>query len=255
MTNDDKAVTETMGYIILFAIVLTAIAIILLFGNSILDAEKNKNNFKNIEQGFSIIQSDLKQVALEGTPNKSIMIHMEGGTILSNTDTGRLKIDYHNTHYNNYTGQIVFKSPNDLSSITIENGGVFEKSNEEGTDALVSKPRMYITPQTNTLVLNVIKVKASPLSNSGRGNLNINLMYNDTSVYQDSLADGTVTLTIDTQYPNAWHRYLDDMMKSAGSTVPDPVHVADGYQYTLSPVNNLMIVEHDIDAWMGGIII
>ncbi|HTX43666.1 MAG TPA: hypothetical protein VMC61_02970, partial [Methanocella sp.] len=61
---DDKAVTETMGYILLFMIVLTAIALLLLFGNSIINNEKEKNNFQSVGQGFDIIQSDMKQVAL-----------------------------------------------------------------------------------------------------------------------------------------------------------------------------------------------
>ena len=251
MMKDDRAVTETMGYILLFSIVLTAIALILLFGNSILNNEKDNNNFHSIEQGFTIIQSDMQQVALEGTPNKTTMIHMNGGSILSNTSTGKLKIDYNATHYDNYTGHIIFMSPSDLSTISIENGGVWEKGNENGTDVLISKPRFYITPQSHTLVLNIIRINAMPLSNAGIATLTIQMMYNTTYVYTDSMVGGgPVAITMDTQYPNAWKRYLEDtigpVVNVGYTAMPDG-----SSKFTISNVDKLIISEHIIDARFG----
>ena len=88
--KDDKAVSETIGFILIFAIVLTCIGIILLYGNQVLDVTKNENNFQSIQQGFIVLQSDLQQVALEQTPVKTSMIHLEDGTVFFNSTQGVL---------------------------------------------------------------------------------------------------------------------------------------------------------------------
>ena len=65
-------------------------------------------------QNLVIVQSDLNQVTLDGTPVKTTMMHMESGTLSLNTTSARIKVDYDTTHYNNSTGQIVFTQQNDL---------------------------------------------------------------------------------------------------------------------------------------------
>ena len=97
--SEDEAVSETLGYILIFTIVLTCIAFILLTGNGVLSNAKSQNNFKSMEQGFSVLNSDLKQVALEGSPVKTTRIHMEGGSISATNDTNRLTVVFNGNTY------------------------------------------------------------------------------------------------------------------------------------------------------------
>lgn len=257
IVHDDRAVSETLGYILLFGIALTAIAIILLVGNSIINNEKSKDNFQNMVQSFNIIQSNMKQVALDGTPVKTTVIHMDGGSFGINTDTARLKVDVDGTlFYNHTTGHIMFTKEEDImDNVSIENGGVWKTT--DGYSSIVSQPRIYITPETDTMVLNVYRLySTSPnVANAGTGTMTIEMSYNDNSnVLPTQDVTGDVILTIDTHYPQAWTQYLDDLETGTGGAVTVIcVDTPDGIVATISGVKKLIISEHWIDLTLSGI--
>jgi hypothetical protein len=118
--SDEVAVSETLGYILIFMIVLTCIAFILLTGNTVLDNAKSQNNFKSMEQGFTVLSSDMKQVALEGTPVKTTRIHMEGGAVSADKNSNDLTVVFNsNTYSFPNTGNITFRSDNNQRVVSI----------------------------------------------------------------------------------------------------------------------------------------
>ena len=266
MIKDSNAVSETLGYILLFGIALTAIAIILLVGNSIIGSEKSQDNFQNIIQSFTIIQSDMNQVALEETPVMTTMIHMAGGTIGGNTTAGDLQINYPASSpspiYDNDTGRIMFSTDNDLTTtVSIENGGVWQKSSDNNSDTMVSQPRIYVTPQSDTLVINVIRFNCSQslTAEAGTGTINIKMMYYNTSIDTYQADNNTVKLSFDTDYPDAWNSYLSSLNGTLvdvdGNTVPVTVNSVitnDNIVSTISPVSNLLISDHTVNVDFSG---
>jgi hypothetical protein len=256
MIHDDTAVSETLGYILLFGIALTAIAIILLVGNSIIASEKSKDNFQSIVQSFNILQSNMKQVALDGTPVKTTIIHMQGGTMAINTDAARLKVDYNSLHYNNSTGQIIFTKEDDLmNNVSIENGGVWEAN--DGYSFTVAPPRMYVTPQTNTLVLNVYRLTAinSSIANAGVGTMTVGMRYSNQSYVlpTEEASNGAAVLTLDTNYRHAWKEYLNNSLIGTNVVVTYDDSYPDGVKATLSPISKLIISEHWINLSISGL--
>lgn len=211
--NDDRAVSESLGYILIFGIVLSCIALIMLFGNDILNSAKADNNFKSIEQGMTIVISDLKRVALEGTPVKTARIHMEGGSISATRDTNPISITFNTNTYSNNTGNITYISSSDNSRISIENGGLWERDVTNGTDIVVLKPRIYNTTFAgkNTLVLNIIRFDANADTAVG-GSATIDVILRDQSENPpytwDAGTPQTVHITFNTAYPNAWARFF-----------------------------------------------
>lgn len=207
-------------------------------------------------QSFDIIQSSLKQVALDGTPIKTSVIRMDGGSIGINNATARLQVDYGSFNYDNNTGQIRFTKQDDLSSnVSIENGGVWRSS--RGYSTMVSQPRIYITPQTNTLVLNVFRLitPSSSIANAGTGAMTIEMAYNNKSnvLSPTPINDGVVTLTLDTSYTQAWEKYLDEAVVGTDVTVSyDPTYT-DGVKATLNGVDNLIVSEHWVDVTFSGL--
>jgi hypothetical protein len=266
MINDSTAVSETLGYILLFAIALTAIAIILLIGNSIISNEKSQDNFQNMIQNFDIVQSDMNQVALEETPVMSTLLHMAGGTITANASACDLKVYYpansSSLVYENDTGSIMFATDTDLTTtVSIENGGVWQESSGNGSDTMVSQPRIYVTPQTDTLVLNIIRFNnTQPLTaDAGSGTLEVEMMYNNTYVYSYPIDNNAVKLSFDTDYPDAWNSYLSSLngtlVSVDGNNVPITVNTVinnDNIVSTISPVSNLLISDHVVNTDFGG---
>jgi hypothetical protein len=257
LINNDEAVSETLGYILLFAIALTAIAIILLTGNSIISNEKTQDNFQNMGQNFAIIQSDLNQMSMDGSPVKTTMIHMQGGTLALNTNATRLQINYGTTHYSINPGQMIFTEDTDLmTNLSIENGGVWEAN--DGYTSIISQPRIYVTPialQNNTLVVNVIKLTSmnSMSADSGIGTSNVEMRYNCTKVYPAYyLAGGSATLTIDTNYTQAWEEFLNSTVANTNVNITY-TNYNNGVEATLSPISELLISEHWINLTLNGL--
>jgi hypothetical protein len=268
MINDSTAVSETLGYILLFAIALTAIAIILLIGNSIISNEKSQDNFQNMIQSFNIIQSDMNQVALEETPVMTTLIHMAGGTITANQMANEIQVYYpYNSMtpiYDNDTGNLTFATDTDLTTtVSIENGGVWQKSSGNYSDTMVAQPRIYITPQTDTLVLNLIRFNNSQplMADAGIGTLNIEMMYNNTYVYTFHNNNNAVNLSFNTDYPDAWSSYLSSLNGTLVNvngdnvlvTVNTVIHNGNTVVSTISPVSNLLISDHVVNTDLSGI--
>lgn len=265
--KDDKAVSETIGFILIFAIVLTCIGIILLYGNQVLDVTKNENNFQSIQQGFIVVQSDLQQVALDQTPVKTSMIHLEDGTVFSDPNNGTLTIQNDGTNYSYYsqlTGWLTYSSSHDRSQVSIENGGLWMHYDATSNYAVITSPRIYAIPDIsdptmNTVVVNVIRLGGSYQAKSGPRTLSIRMEPNGTSVHTYSIDDGslkssTVDLIYNTNHPYAWAACLNDTdnLYNNGFYTLSPVILpsppGSPLKVTISDVKTLIISEHDIQV-------
>lgn len=276
INRDESAVSETVGFILLFAIVLTCIGVILLYGNNILTSAKSQNNFQSIEQGFTVLQSDLTQVALQETPAKTSMIHLEEGTVSYDKTKGLLTIDdSKDTISSITTGVLKYNSGHDQNIISIENGGLWMHYSDLSNYEVISSPRIYAIPDPNnladvdTLVLNVIALDGTTQASGGPRTLNVEMKYEtpvvntyklwDASTYPDGR---TVTITYTTEHPYAWKSYLDDGV----STLQDDMYgnglYYQGHQHatttissdntkittTITNVKNLIVCEHIVNV-------
>lgn len=270
--RDDSAVSETIGFILIFAIVLTCIGVILVYGNSALDTAKSQNNLQSIEQGFTVLQSDIVQVALQQTPAKTTEIHLQEGTITLDPAGNTLTINDDNGHTISInTGNLSYNSGHDLNLISIENGGLWMHYENISNYAIISDPRIYAVLDTtnnpptaiNTLVLNVIRLDGSKQASGGPRTLNVKMQYEPTTVTTYSLVDEThltgrtVTITYTTSHPKAWAKFLTDGDSVSQedlygnglygfSTTSTSGDLATGYTVTTS-VNNvetLIVSEH-----------
>jgi hypothetical protein len=257
---DETAVSETIGYILIFTIVLTCIGIILLYGSGVLDNAKDQNNFKSMEHGLSLVQSDMKQVAMDSAPVKTTKIHMNGGTIFANSTTGGLTIAYPSgtNKYDNTTGSLSFVASGVYNSLSIENGGLWEQYTDDSAGTIVSTPRIYGVDDTNTIVINVMRIyPKNSLSIGGTGTLNVVTKFNKTLVYDYPSADGTgksLTLTYNTKYPTAWKSFFENQSIDQVPFNPTASVSGNSVTLTLSNVKEVIIIDHMLDmnfTWSG----
>ena len=252
-TADDSGVSETLGSILVFGIVVSGIAIILLFGMNILNNSKDQNNFQSVSQGFKVIQSDIKRTALEQMPVKTTRIHMDGGTIaldpsktISITYNGKDSAGtYLGSIYSNIpTGYINYAASGTTNSISLENGGLW--SREYDYDYVKAAPRIFLDPD-NMLVLNVIRLDCSAEKFAGTGTINlfIKATSNRVLTYTGDPGAQPVTIIIQTSYPAAWSTAFNAINVPAGSTIVTTPGT-DQVQVTISGVKKLIISEHTV---------
>lgn len=247
-SKNNAGVSETLGSILVFGIVISGIALILLFGMNILDDSKEISNFQNVEQGFKLIQSDIKRAALEQMPVKLTRIHIDSGTF-SKDPAKTITITYHGKdvggHWCNYNdvpvGEITYQPAGLQNKISIENGGLWKT--ESGYDYVKSSPRIFMDSD-GVLVVNVIRLDCAAEKFSGAGTINLLMKDSGSQVltyYREDENLDQVTIDVQTSYPVAWSTAFQD--NPAGTTVST---TSDGVLITFLNVKKLIISEHTV---------
>ncbi len=257
--NNDYGVSETLGYILIFGIVLTGIAGIVLFGTALLDDAKDRNNFQNVEQGLTVVHSDLKRVAIEKAPVKTSKLHVEGGSLATNFSSSSFKVEINGAPqplvYDEKIGSISYYSNTGSKTLSIENGGLWKSYDG---DLMVIAPRIFASAPNKALVINVIRLTGEDSSMAGVGTTNLIMEYAENHV-DTHLVDGhQVTITIETAYPNAWGRFFEESVghevgAGAGSAIggfpldgPPDIN-GNKVTVTINDVDQIILSEHVIN--------
>ena len=161
---DEDGVTETIGFIFIFGIVILSMSLIYAMGYPQLQSNMAANVFESTEQSFIVLQSNMKRVALDQVPLKNLKIKLHDTTI-SATNDSNITVYYNGTlqpSLSCQTGEIKYLK--DERVLTYENGGVWKTY--PGGKVMVSHPHIYstTTKDTNFTTISVISI-------NGRGSV------------------------------------------------------------------------------------
>jgi hypothetical protein len=241
MTREDRrnaAVSETLGYILLFAIVTLSMGVIYAIGYPALQSNMDANVFESAEQNFIVLQSNMDRVAFDQTPVKILKFKLQSSSIaVTNESFISLSIS-DGSSWNYPTGEIVFSK--DEKTISYEMGGVFKKYPHEAT-VMVSEPPIYVTSFENTSVTNVGIVSLNGHSQmSGKGIATINFRHNS-SIMNMSSSTTDVNMQINSTHAFKWEEYLDEMGFTVDNVTSSSVN---------AHINNTMLImtNHVVDV-------
>lgn len=207
--RNDAAVSETVGFILMFSIVILSMSMIYILGYPILQEHIESSVFENAQQSFIVLQSDMKRVAFEQVPVKTMKIKLHSSTI-SIDNRASMLIDYNDGighPYNYSTGEIEFTKNDNM--LTYENGGLWMVQPPSGA-IMVSKPPIYTgkIDNDNMTTIGVISVQGRR-STGGNGIASISMEHDSSNLIKPS-EKVDVTVTINSVYSNQWARYLEE---------------------------------------------
>ena len=243
--ESNRAVSEVIGYVIIFGIVILSIGSIYAIGFPVLQSSKDATQFQSVEQGFLILQTDIFKVALDQAPVRTTKLGTtEGGSLRSDPDACNLMIKItHSGTVDNHTiamGNIEFN--NNVGSVACENGAVLAKY--QTGSIMISKPRMFNSTDQGDILFSLVKINDS-FSSFGGGIAQVTLnnprfnesVFNTPEIYED----GHLNLKVESEYTEAWERFLSDEFDTT---------FEDGVSKDM-PFNKLVIVEYIISASVG----
>lgn len=243
MTREDRrnaAVSETLGYILLFGIVTLSMGVIYAIGYPALQTNMDANVFESAEQNFIVLQSNMERVAFDQTPVKVLKLKLQSSSIAVTNDSSISVTTSGGDSWNYTTGEIVFSK--DEKTITYEMGAVFKKYPREAT-VMVSEPPIYVTSFENTRVTNVGIVSVDGNSQmSGKGIATVNLRHNSSDMYMSNSATD-VRLLINSTHALKWEEYLEEMGFSIDNNATTSSSVS-------AYINNTMLImsNHSVDV-------
>ncbi|MDO8842430.1 hypothetical protein [Methanocalculus sp.] len=210
---DDNAVSEAIGFILIFSIVVIGIAIVVLYGFPLLLAGQGGADIRNMEQTMIVLQNDLKSISYKMVPYKETALQVSGGVLFVTEESGTFTVErFDGTElYRTIPGKIRYVADIDRTHITIENGAVLTRPGTAPGSALLAEPRWYYDDPERVLILSFIEVRTeSPRSLAGVGRIEMKSISTVTTEY--TIPDGLVFIRYipdpDDDYSVAWGNYM-----------------------------------------------
>lgn len=208
---NERAVSEIVGYIFVFAIVLSAISYVYINVSNIVKDTSEKYRVEGLRESFQRIMNIFFLSTYGGAPAQSIQMELQGGT-LSIRDEPHIELKVNSTTIlDTNTKSLVYEFKD--YSISIENGAIYE--NYYGYNRTILDPRIFIQKvevrgvsgieQNVTMV--VIYMLNGNLSISGMGAIDL--------IFQSRVKDsrfvetpGVLTMNITSPFAENWHEYF-----------------------------------------------
>ncbi len=110
----EDAVSESVGFILMISIIMTAMAIVLMIGYPMFINSVNEAHMQNAEEGFYLMSTNANKVVLFESPIQSSELKLNGGTLSLRKD-GYINVSY--KYYNHTTSADDYSFQN--KSITV----------------------------------------------------------------------------------------------------------------------------------------
>lgn len=259
--NADSGVSETVGFILIFGIMMTGIGLVTLYGYPALVNAQADANIRNMERNMIVLQSDFNTLVYKSVPYKETTMQVSGGVLSVDPIISNFMIkDGDDNPLITYpdltkqgTGAIQFISDTGEVSIALQNGAVVK--HQSGGSVMLSKPRWFIdtnpSSMEKTFVITLIQVdtSGSTLANSGISTVQMDiqplLIYDptpaapgsgdETNIVDTPPASNEVKITIpliDSKYRKALKNYFE---MDLGMTT------SDGITWTKNGIDRVII--------------
>jgi hypothetical protein len=165
----EEGVSEAIGFILIFSMVIAGIGLVTLYGYPILIQQQSTANERIMEKNMIVLQNDVKSLVYKTVPYKESSLKVEGGSLTVYNSSSMPAVSTIGiqdcggaTVYVNAfkSGDLRYISESADTDISLQNGAVVMRPRVEpgtvsGSDML-AEPRWFYDNQTNTMVINLI---------------------------------------------------------------------------------------------------
>lgn len=206
---DTRGATETLGFVLAFAIVTASIGIVYTAGFGGLQDTRDAEQTENVERAFDVLASNIEDVRRYGTPSRATEIRILDGRLALTSQTS---ITVNISGGMNQTlpmRPLAFIAADGSTSIAYEGGAVFRT--DDGNSLMISDPGWLIGK--DRLVIPVVQTfrRGGPNELNIQGTSLVVAHARDRLVDQTMDAAGTtVAITVSSPRAAAWGRYFED---------------------------------------------
>jgi len=207
--RDDDAVSEAIGFIIIFSMMVTAIGIVTLYGYPVLLDQQSATYEKTMEQNLLVLQHDVRILAREMVPYRETTMQVGGG-VLSFMDAGRVVVETGGVELVNCSpGGLEYRSDDGEYAVALSNGAVMLRPLTGDGSSMIGSPRWFYDDRTGTLVITVIVLtEKDPVSFSGMGTIELSQASPGTEATERTGISDPITITCTGPYRTSWKTYL-----------------------------------------------
>ena len=249
--SNDKGVSEAIGFMLIFGIVITGIGLVTLYGYPLLLQQQVGADEKIMEKNMIVLQNDIKSLAYKTVPFKETSLKIGGGSLTvynSSYDPSTLTIysDPANPYVDSFkAGELRYESVSAQTDISLQNGAVVLRPRIAPGSTMLAEPRWFYDEKTRTMVINLINITSTNLmAKEGIGTVQMTLGDTNYTYISVSPASNPVLVKYNPNplqdYSVAWDNYFT---KTLGMDQETPGIVG---TYKLPVVNTLVIKKYEV---------
>ena len=193
--SNDKGVSESIGFLLIFTIVIAGIGLVTLYGYPLLLQQQVSADEKIMEKNMIVLQNDIKSLAYKTIPFKDTSLKIGGGSLYVygssySSPSSTLQINTAggiasyippftpNTEF--IPGELRYESVSAQTDISLQNGAVVLRPRiNQGAingSVMLADPRWFYDSNTNTMVINLINITSNTImSKEGIGTVRMSL--------------------------------------------------------------------------------
>lgn len=243
----DRAVSDTIGFVFVFALIVSSVGIVSVVGLGSLQDARDFEQVNNAERAFEVLSENVEELRRKGVPSRATEIKL-GGASLRTGDPITVNVTASGDSASDSTGNlsvtpIVYEAETG-EEIRYVNGAVI-RSNDE-TSWLIKKPQVLLGQ--NRTVVPVMWVRTDEnQAIGGSRTVHVRTVHATTDVIAADTGDtyDEVTIRIDSSNPTVWEEYYTDQGLSCTRPSEDVVVC------TLSNLDRVYVTAVDVTVEFG----
>lgn len=217
---NQKAQSEVVGVILILTLVMLSIAVITAAGLPSLDRMQENTETERVLNEFTALDSEISTVTFGEAAARTVRLNTGGGSLSVDNSSGRLNITHHPLppadSYEVYEGSIgEVRYENNDRIVAYQGGGVWTAQRAEEGSGMVSPPEFRF--RGSTLTFPILRINSSrQIAGDARGEpltvrqQRMDNVYPDVdSDWRNPVSNGTVEVTVESRYYEAWGRYFE----------------------------------------------
>lgn len=200
----DRAVSDVLGYILIFSLIMGSVALVTAGGYNSLQTVRDTERFDNAERVFEVLDANVDAHLESGVPSRATEIRLSNAK-LGFGDPVQFNVTVDGQGYNRTTLEpLVYTQSTDRN---IRYSGGARVRTDRGYSLMLDGPPFRFGDQT---VLTLVETRArdAAISGSGRVMVRSTLATQSTHTYTDS-GSYTVTLNVTSSRSTAWKHWLE----------------------------------------------
>ena len=210
MADDERAVSEALGFVLVFGIVVSTVAVVYVAGFDGLEAARDAEHANNAERAFDVLADNVDDVVLEGAPSRATEIKLAdaevrtGDPVVVNVTAADSTHPDRNASVEYVVDPVVYDA-GDGGTIVYANGAVFRQ--QAGGSVMITEPAFVLGDRRVFVPVTQTRARAG----GGVAGSTTVLVRTTRSFSETALANTTttdVTVNITTPRATAWRRHL-----------------------------------------------
>jgi len=240
--SQESGVSESIGFLLIFTLVIVGIGLVTLYGYPMLMQQQVSADEQIMEKNMIVLQNDMKSLAYKTVPYKETSLKIGGGSLaVYNAGispaimTISVSDDAMNTYVDSFrSGDLRYESVSARTDVSLQNGAVVMRDRLGQGSTMLAEPRWFYDSTANTMVINLIAINSTGIMSrtgigtvqmvSGEGEYAYYTVPAGVGIFVDYTPDTNSDADMRADFSTAWHNYFINTMNmeqvsSSGDTV------------------------------------